>query len=349
MPAELQIGVVNTVSKELPSELMGLELDDPLVINKFKRALDTVFHYMPDLELHSLNIGNESDVYFDEDQEGYQSLKTFLDEVAPYAKQLYMDLHGEELLVGTTFTLDGILDPNKSAFCQEVNASRDVITTTYYPLTPTFQMKPPSVVFEDFDGLVELYPNTPIHFAECGYATSADCSSDESMQADFYSNVFAAWDQHIDHIDYISFFQFTDWPQDLVDELGVYYGIDDISFLEYLRTLGVRNWSDGSNKEAWDRIFCELEARDWCDLPCETSIAEANNNNNRSWYPNPASDQIAFAKANITAEIYDLTGKLITQKTPEENYFDVADLPPGLYVICITDGTEVRSDRLVIQ
>ncbi|NQX92961.1 MAG: hypothetical protein HRT74_12720, partial [Flavobacteriales bacterium] len=62
--ADLQFAIVNTVTKEMPSELEDLPLDHPLVISRLKTALDTIFEHIPNLELSSFNIGNESDIFF---------------------------------------------------------------------------------------------------------------------------------------------------------------------------------------------------------------------------------------------------------------------------------------------
>ena len=64
---ELQFAITNTVAEELPSELTGLPLDDPLVISSFNRALDTLFAHIPAVTLSALNIGNESDIVFGTD------------------------------------------------------------------------------------------------------------------------------------------------------------------------------------------------------------------------------------------------------------------------------------------
>ena len=42
-------------------------------------------------------------------------------------------------------------------------------------------------------------------------------------------------------------------------DLGVFYGLNDNVFLEFLRKLGVRTWdNDGTNKPAYETIICEL-------------------------------------------------------------------------------------------
>jgi hypothetical protein len=165
---ELQLAPVNTNVLEVPSDLSGLSLDDPVLINQFKSLLDTVFTHIPDVTLSALNIGNESDIYFGTDVNAYNEFKVFLDSVGPYAKQLYFNLHGTDLKIGTTLTFHGLLDPVQGPLCANLNANLDIIATTYYPLNPDFKMENPSVVAGDFGSLVAAYPSTsvPIYLVE---------------------------------------------------------------------------------------------------------------------------------------------------------------------------------------
>ncbi len=274
---ELQLAPINTNVLELPGDLMSLPLNNQTVIDAFKNTLDTVFAHIPDMELAALNIGNESDIFLGSNASVYAEFKVFLDSVIPHAKQLYFNLHGTDLNVGTTLTFDGLTNPTTSALCQSLNANLDIVSTTYYPLEGNFQMEPASVVASDLGSLVLAYPdvNQPIYIVECGYASSASCGSSETEQAQFYENVFSAWDAHYDNIKYLTVFKSTDWSQADVDLLATYYGINSTEFKEYLRTLGVRTWPGaGTNKLAYEQIRCELDARGWCATTCSLNLTE---------------------------------------------------------------------------
>ena len=341
--AELQIAVVNTVRKETPPQLSALSFDDPIVINRFKRLLDSVFFHIPNLELAALNIGNESDVFFGSDSSQYLAFKTFLDSVAPYAQQLYFNLHGTNLKVGTTFTLKGLTTSPTDSLCQIVNAGRDIVSTTYYPLNNDFTMQGPNVVAGDFAALVSQYPDTnqPIYFAECGYASSPTCISHEYQQMVFYQQVFRTWDTYADNIKYLTIFKTTDWSQAVVDDLALYYGISDTIFLEYLRTLGLRTWSnDGTTKVAYKGIICLLQERFWCSVNCTFSGLESEPKAAKARiYPNPMGESsiLQFPNPNqepFAVSIYDSQGKVV-RLFPEITADRVAiyreGLPNGMY------------------
>lgn len=317
---ELQIAPTNTGVKEVPTELINLPFNDPIVINRFKILLDTVFAHIPNVTLSALNIGNESDVTFGTNAPQYNEFKIFLDSVSNHAKNLYTNLHGTNLNVGTTFTLHGLIDNTTANLCKSVNNGLDIVSVTYYPLNGDFTMKAPSVVSTDFAYLVMEYPDTsqPIYFAECGYASSTLCNSSEALQADFWTEVFNSWDTHYQNIKYITVFKSTDWSTATVNQLGQYYGLQDTIFKEYLRTLGVRTWDgNGTNKLAYNRIKCELEARTWCDVSCSvTSLTEVTNSESISVYPNPAKDAIMIQFDQLldqpyTLRLYNAQGLLV--------------------------------------
>lgn len=334
---ELQIAVINTVAKETPNDLNAVSFDSQVMIDRFKVLLDTVFNRLPQVKLEALNIGNESDNYFGTNPVAYQEFKVFLDSVTPYAKTKYFNLHGEDLKVGTTLTLHGLTDPAKATLCKTLNTGRDIISTTYYPLNSDFTMQDPSVVIDDFQDLITEYPdiNTPIYFAECGYSSSTYCNSSETQQADFYTEVFEAWDMFNDNIKWITIFKTNDWSQAEVDDLGNYYGLSDTTFLEYLRTLGVRTWpGSGDNKVAYEQILCELDARGWCGTTCSLNINEESKEESEVViYPNPTTG-IVNLKSDFSIyriKVYDNQGRIILE--PKETVFDISSFINGSYTI----------------
>lgn len=350
--AELQIAPINTVAKETPADLMAVDFDNPLMINRFKGFLDTLFAHIPNLELTALNIGNEGDILMGTDPIQYAQYKAFLDSVVPYAKQLYFDLHGVDLNVGTTFTLHGLTSASTASLCQDVNEGLDVVSVTYYPLNSNFTMQSPSVVQADFADLVSAYPNTsqPIYFVECGYSSSDSCNSSDAQQAMFFENVFTAWDTYYDNIKYLTIFKTTDWSQEEVEDFAVYYGISDNVFLEYLRTLGVRTWhNNGTNKPAYETILCELDARGWCAVDCiATGVHEINAAISAAVYPNPTHGFVEIIADRTIREIkvYDSIGKLLF--TSKDKTIFLSELPNAIYYVAIEfESGEVKRRKII--
>lgn len=78
-------------------------------------------------------------------------------------------------------------------------------------------------------------------------------------------------------------------------------------------------------------------------------------------YPNPSNSLATFEyslkdKANITFNLFDLTGKLITSmhhgNQPVGVYrelIDVSAYPPGIYLLQVTTGTTIINKQLVVE
>ena len=265
----------------------------------------------------------------------------FLDSVVPYAKDLYFDLHGEELIVGTTFTMEGILDPTKSSLCQDVNDGMDIITVTYYPLSTTGGTGDESytAIKADFEELIALYPDPAqeIYFSEIGWVSSTYLGSSELIQANFFSNLFMAWDEHAEKIPYITIFKSTDWSSAAVDELADYYGLTDSTFTEFLRTLGLREWDgDGTNKIAYERILCELHVRDWCGTTC-ASLETENIELDLEVYPNPTSNIIQYSGIEVASvKVFNSLGQSTLIET-DNNTIDLSRFTKRIYLIHFID------------
>jgi hypothetical protein len=352
MKVELQLAPINTGAKETPQDLKPKDFDDPVMIQRFKIFLDTVFSRIPNVELSALNIGNESNAYLGTNTRAYTAFKTFLDSVVPYAKQKYRTLHGQELKVGTTLTFEGLTEPATKTLCRDLNKDLDIVALTYYPLASDFSMKAPEVVYDDFDELVQVYTDTsqPIYFVECGYSSSDSCKSSESQQAEFYRLMFSAWDSHADLIKYMTIFKSTDWSQAQVEELGRYYGVNDTRFLEYLRTLGVRTWDgNGQNKMAYETILCELNARGWCSVSCTTRSIEKEEELQVQVYPNPVSDYLYIESRNTvqTIEAYNAQGVLVGKSSEQTISFN--KVPDGIYCVRIQFKSGQTAIKKVIK
>jgi hypothetical protein len=356
---ELSIPVLNTVAREVPADLDTVRFNSPVMISRFRTYLDTLFAHIPAVELVMLSIGNEGDVLFANDPQLMADFQIFYDSSARYARQRYQQLYNRPLKIGTTLTWSGLTSPSLSAPLAQLNLLSDVIAVTYYPLTGNFQMRAPNSPLADFAALTAIYNDTarPVWFVECGYSSSDSCGSSYQAQADFYDYVFQAWDAHAAVIRGISPFLLHEWSQPVVDTLAVYYGLaNNVSFKEYLRTLGIRTYAgNGVNKPAYEVIRCNVNARNFCATGCVLGVDETPQNELQA-QPNPASEFVTFTlppQAVLkTVKVYSLSGQLVSvwaePQTATPASFSVAELPAGVWLcrLQMTDGS-VYTSRVV--
>lgn len=252
----LMLGFIDTNNLRLPHDLQNRDFDDPELINRFKAFVDYVFLQIPNLELNSLAINNEIDIYLGTDKLLWQQYQVFYQEIANYIHTTYPDIK-----LGSKITFDGLSSFAKLQ-AKELNLYSDVIMLTYYPLNANFSVKEPSTVSKDFALFVELYPDKPIYILEAGYPSSSLLGSSEEKQAEFIKEVFIAWDANVEHIKLIDFTWLHDISPSSLIEYSNYYGINSSFFLAYLETLGLRTF-DGEDKKAFKIFINEVKARAW--------------------------------------------------------------------------------------
>jgi len=258
VPLSLHIGPIDTNIKRVPADLVNCEFDNTTFIDRFNAMLDFTFSKIPALNLTSLAIGNEVDIYMGTNTTMWNKYRTFLEATMAHARTLRADL---TIGVKTTF-------PGLTGFAKDqiigLNAHTDVIMFCYYPMNPDGTVRDPSVVAADFDLVTSIYPYRTFYIMETGYPSNATCNSSLQKQADFVRNIFWAWDNHTDQIKLINFVWLHDISPATLEDYKNYYGNSDAKFLAYLASLGMREYAgSGSDKPAFVALREEARARGW--------------------------------------------------------------------------------------
>ncbi|QCW99357.1 hypothetical protein FGM00_04240 [Aggregatimonas sangjinii] len=255
----LTIRPIDLTGKTVPKDLENKRFNVPEMSNRFDKLMDFVFTKVDPSVLQNLQIGNEIDGYdtASEAPDFWQDYGIFLGAIAHHIHLKYPSLQ-----IGFTGTIPGLLE-NPAVF-NDLLQNVDILGATYYPLNSDFNVKHPTVVFEDLNALVAAFPSKPIYLQEVGYQSSPTNNSSESKQAEFYCNFFAAWDSQRDAIFSANLVRLHDYSITAAQEGARPYDISDIVFIEYLRTLGIRTYDgDGTEKEAFSIIQDNLIARGW--------------------------------------------------------------------------------------
>ena len=256
----LNLSPVAAIDKNMPADIENLPFDEPVVIQRFKRVLDTVHYYLPDLQLNNLLIGNEIDLYLNSDANSWGQFTTFYNAAVAHAKVLW----GGELQVGVECTWSTMIASTEKV--QLLNQNSDYVAVTYYPLESDFTMKSPNAILTDMEQIFDLFPGRKIFLEETGYASSEICNSSPEMQATYIENVFRLWDKHVYDLIFVGFLWLHDLKTSDVTYFTGEYGMsgqaNQEQFGEYLRTCGLVE-NNGTPKPAFETLKIEANLRGW--------------------------------------------------------------------------------------
>lgn len=254
----LSLAVVNTVFSCVPDYLDSLPFSSPEVIAACEGMLDFVMSSIPgNVTVAGISIGNEIDLVL-ESYDDWVDYIVFFAEVADYARSAYPGIP----VGGKCTVMNGVLGVD-SLYVEALNEHSDIVMLTYYPQDGDFQALPPAVVHSHLSAVCQAFPEKEVWLCEAGYQSGQEyCASSEEQQAEFFHELFTAWDCHASQVGLIK----IDWLHDISPEalagLLEYYGFSNPGFVEYLATLGLRNY-DGTDKYAWLQVLAETDARGW--------------------------------------------------------------------------------------
>jgi len=251
------IAVINTVKRTAPSYLDQYDYDAEEFIESFKALMDWLMAHIPEnVTVPGISIGNEVDLLLEGD--AWDSYTTFYEEVVTHLRFKYPD---PDYGVKTT-VMGGVRGEEKTRI-QVLNQFSDVVMLNYYPQDEQFQVLQPEMVHQHFVEMVSTFKGKIIWFTEVGYQSGAEhCASSKTKQAHFYHELFKAWDTFNLNVKLILIDWLHDQSPQQITEWEHYYGSSDPGFVEYLSTLGLRNY-DNTDKPAWLQILEDANTRGW--------------------------------------------------------------------------------------
>lgn len=240
--------IVDTNRRRLPADIAGLAFNDPALVSRVDRVVDSVLAVARSQPLLALALGNEVDVYFSLNPGEFPA---FLSLYQREVGRIHSALPG--LPVGISTTWDGA-SGSRSAYADPLIAASDLAIYTYYPFQDgtDFVHRPPSTYEADVGAMRARNADKPYALQEAGYSSSAVNAGSDSLQADFVRR----FRTHVANslasdLLFANWFLYTDLPAATVDTLIAYYGFDTPGFRAYLGNLGLRH-ADGTPKPGWN-------------------------------------------------------------------------------------------------
>ena len=279
----LTLRPIITLIRNTPEDLNDYALNSPEVIARFKLLLNHVITKLSHVELTSLVIGSEVDLYLQNEQLQEEYLN-FYSQISLYAREKYQTTYPKKkpLKISVESTYHGLTDIASKEYFLTLNQYSDVIGISYYPIKDAV-VKEPNIVHKEFKTLIDIYPNKALYFYQLGYPSGyfsanyyeelqtqqSHLNSSEEKQAAFIDEVFVAWDTYEQNIKLIDFTWMHDLShQNVIDSSSnpAFGGTNNpaLEFAEFLRTLGLRTYDNsGVDKKAFLRLKENAKLRGW--------------------------------------------------------------------------------------
>lgn len=252
----IELNPIDTNNIRMPNDLKSKDFNDPVVIERYKKALEWTLKQLPSVRLFSLSIGNEVDGVLGQDQARWEQYSQFYEHTSNFARKI-----DPGLKVGCKIMAKGLLK-NASNYSKQLNRSSDVVMVTHYPLTEQFRVEHPDTVDRTMQEMVHLYPEKPVYFMELGYPSGKPTGSSEGKQAEFIRAAFKSWDKEKDHIKFICFVWLYDRPDSELKAYRKYYKMNSDNFESFLGSLGLCDAS-GREKPSFKALKEESKNRGW--------------------------------------------------------------------------------------
>lgn len=243
LPLVLNLRVIDTANRPIPSDLRDLSFADPRMIERLDRLIDEMTPHLKGRVAYLL-IGNEVDVYFRARPAEVNPYLTLFSAVKTHARSRL-----NQVATSLTITMDGL--PETSGILRPLIDAGDFFSITYYPLDATFKVKDPSVVGGDVERILRAAGNKQVLFQEFGYPSSEKNGSSQEKQAQFVANFLDAVSRHRRRIIGANLLFMCDFSNSVTADLAKSYNMPNAErFSAFLQTLGLFD-GHGVPKKSW--------------------------------------------------------------------------------------------------
>jgi hypothetical protein len=248
----LSITAYDSEGPETPYDILGMTFDDPILISRFKTLLDEIQPLLDQYGVYGISIANEPDNHFGEVPNLENEMLVFLREIKWYVRSINTNIAVTITLAEMNYNLDkpGML---------EIISESDIACWNFYGVNisdsyPYFTVQGEEELIADLQGMVDASMEKQIVIQEVGLHSGSNyLDSSEQMQRNFYERIFQ-FIQNYPSIRAAYIFKLVDWSPDTAAHMLDPAMSDNfnMAYLEYLQTLGMINYTDGTAKPAWE-------------------------------------------------------------------------------------------------
>jgi hypothetical protein len=260
----VSVRVVTTTVRTMPGDLEKLDFDDRRVLERIDGVIDALASHELAGKIDYILLGQESDVYLARHPGDVKAFTSFLRHAA---ERIRAKLPNAK--VATTITFGG-MQTQADVTGPLIDAS-DLAVVTYYPLgqgtTPEgrgWVMRPVSEVSSDLSWLAKQIGNKPFAFLEVGYSSHPMNLGSEEKLAEFVRTVFDTLDPYRRNgrLRFMQYWMLYDYPPELAKQLAKELGTEERGSIEYMTTLGLREYEHGGRERAGWKVYVE-RANQW--------------------------------------------------------------------------------------
>lgn len=242
--------LINTVKREVPPDLQNTAWDDPQLIARFEKMI-AVLSKEKIGTIHTISIGNEVDVYFEQHPDELAPYIRFMKAVRPALEKYF-----PHIPVGTTVTFEGLRKGRGDIISQLIDIS-EVVYFTYYPVIDLVP-QPIADIPSHIAQMQTAAGNKKIILQEIGFPAGTVIGSSNEMQAAFFKSALPLFQSNT-QIEAGFIFALHDFSPQLCDTLKGYYGATawpkkfQDGFADFLCTLGLLE-SNGNPRPSYDIV-----------------------------------------------------------------------------------------------
>jgi hypothetical protein len=244
LPVSYTLRVIDTVGRDVPSDLRGVRWNDGKMRDRLFALIDAMTPLLRD-RVRWFMLGYEITEYMNRHPEEandfaalFEATKKHLQERVPGIK------------VSSTLMFSGIdqLEGRLSALDRQM----DLLVLTYAPLEADFSVKDPSVVPADFEKMMQRAAGRKILLQEIGYPSSSVVNSSQAKQAEFYRLAFQQLDRNPQAFAAVNWMVLGDLSDSVTKQYSQFYGLKNVAKFEaVLQTMGMFD-THGQAKKSWD-------------------------------------------------------------------------------------------------
>jgi hypothetical protein len=242
LPVSYTLRVINTVARDVPSDLQNVSWSDPRMRSRVAALIQAIAPLLKG-QTKWFTFGYEVDGYLAQHPQEVAGFISLHQMATAQMKQLVPGIK-----VSCTLTYSGV--GSLFGLLAALNQQMDYLAVTYCPLKPDFTVEDPSVLIADFKTMNLAAGSRKLMLQEIAYPTAAATGGSEDKQAEFYTLAFQQVAAQPSAFEGMNFMVLADLSQASTLQYAKYYGLTTPAFEGALQTIGMFD-ALGNPKKGW--------------------------------------------------------------------------------------------------